>query len=112
MGLQYRVKICVKEVKGECAMGYKPGDCFTMERFYVSDAGKGICLHALSSMLTLLSPFFKGVPVKIVRSCVADIRNLYTYRGTAIFMIKGRRLGKYMMGFSKRSQIQLILDLI
>jgi uncharacterized repeat protein (TIGR04076 family) len=35
MGFPYRVKICAKEVKGECAMGYKPGDCFTVERSYI-----------------------------------------------------------------------------
>jgi uncharacterized repeat protein (TIGR04076 family) len=105
MSPRYRVKIYVKEVKGNCAINYKPVNFFTMERFYVSDAGKGICLHALSSMLTLLSPLLKGVSAKIVRSCVAHIRNLYTYRGTAIFMIKRRGLGKYVMGSSKRSQI-------
>jgi uncharacterized repeat protein (TIGR04076 family) len=32
----YRVRVCVKEVNGNCAMDYKPGDCFTVERFYVS----------------------------------------------------------------------------
>jgi len=62
----YRVRVCVKEVKGGCAMGYKLSDCFTVERFYVSDAGKGICIHALSSMLTLLSPFLKGVSARVL----------------------------------------------
>jgi uncharacterized repeat protein (TIGR04076 family) len=107
----YRVRVCFKEVNGNCAMNYKLGDCFTIERFYVSDAGKGICIHALSSMLTLLSPLLKGVSAKIMRSCVAYIRNPYTYRGTAIFRIERRGLGKYMMRSSKRSQLQLILDL-
>jgi uncharacterized repeat protein (TIGR04076 family) len=55
-----RVKVCVKEVKENCTMNYKPGDCFTVERSYISDAGKHVCLHALSSMLTLLSPLLKG----------------------------------------------------
>jgi len=47
-------------------MGYKLGDCFTVERFHVSDVGKGICIHALSSMLTLLSLLLKGVSAKIL----------------------------------------------
>jgi uncharacterized repeat protein (TIGR04076 family) len=47
-------------------MNYKPGDCFTVEKFYVSDAGKGICINALSSMLTLLSPLLKEVSAKIL----------------------------------------------
>ncbi|ADG90840.1 hypothetical protein Tagg_0566 [Thermosphaera aggregans DSM 11486] len=47
-------------------MDYKLGDCFTVEKFYVSDAEKGICIHALSSMLTLLSPLLKGVSAKVL----------------------------------------------
>jgi len=52
----YKVRVRVKEVKGDCAMGYKLGNCFTVKRFYVSDA----------SMLTLLSPFLKGVSAKVL----------------------------------------------
>jgi uncharacterized repeat protein (TIGR04076 family) len=59
-----RVKICVKKVKENCTMNYKPGNCFTVERSYISDARKDVCLHALSSMLTLLSPLLKGVSAK------------------------------------------------
>ena len=62
--MSYRVKVCVKEVKGKCAMKYKPGDCFTVERYYIKDIGRGVCIHALASMLTLLSPFLKGVSAK------------------------------------------------
>jgi uncharacterized repeat protein (TIGR04076 family) len=62
----YRVRVCVKEVKGDCAMGYKPGDCFTVERFYISDAGEGIRIHALISMLTLLPPLLKGVSTQVL----------------------------------------------
>jgi hypothetical protein len=38
----YRVRVRVKEVEGDCAMGYKLGNCFTVKRFHVSDARKGI----------------------------------------------------------------------
>jgi uncharacterized repeat protein (TIGR04076 family) len=58
----YKVTVQVKEVQGNCALGYKPGDTFTIEKFYVKDTGKGVCLHALASMLTLLAPLLKGVP--------------------------------------------------
>jgi hypothetical protein len=51
----YRVRVRVKEVKENCTMNYKPGDSFTVERFYVSDARKGICIHAPVQMLTLSS---------------------------------------------------------
>jgi uncharacterized repeat protein (TIGR04076 family) len=66
MSSAHRVKVCVKEVRGNCAMGYNLRDCFVIERFYISEVGKGICIHALSSMLTLLSPFLKGVSAKVL----------------------------------------------
>jgi uncharacterized repeat protein (TIGR04076 family) len=47
-------------------MDYELGDCFTVEKFYVPDAGKGICIHLLSSMLTLLSPLLKGVSARVL----------------------------------------------
>jgi len=56
MSPSYRVRVRVKGVKGDRAMGYKLGNCFTVKRFYVSDA----------SMLTLLSPFLKGVSAKVL----------------------------------------------
>jgi len=56
MSPPYRVRVCVKEVKESCAMGYKLGDCFTVERFYIPEVGKGVCIRALSSMPTPLSP--------------------------------------------------------
>jgi len=58
--LNYRVNVYVKEVRGRCAMGYRPGVYFTMERYYITDVNEGLCLHALCSMLTLLIPFIKG----------------------------------------------------
>ncbi|MCC6051354.1 MAG: hypothetical protein LM580_11645, partial [Thermofilum sp.] len=49
----YRVVVRVKEVRGRCAMGYQPEDTIVVERFYIKEAGKGVCLHALAAMLTL-----------------------------------------------------------
>jgi hypothetical protein len=43
-------------------MSRKPGDAPTIERFYVKEAGKGVCLHALAAMLAPLVPLLKGVP--------------------------------------------------
>jgi uncharacterized repeat protein (TIGR04076 family) len=57
----YRVKIRVKEVRGNCALGYRPEDNFTIENFYIKNTSKPVCLHALASMLTLLAPL-KGIP--------------------------------------------------
>jgi len=61
--MSYRVRVYVREVRGRCAMGYKPGDyfIFIVEGFYIKEVGEGVCLHALVSMLTLLPPFLKGV---------------------------------------------------
>jgi len=33
--LSYGVKICVKEVKDKCAMGYRVDDCFMIEKYYI-----------------------------------------------------------------------------
>jgi len=44
--MNYRVRVCVKEVRGQCAMGYKPGDCFLVEKYYIRDAGRGVCVPA------------------------------------------------------------------
>jgi len=102
MSPSYRVRVCVKEVKGDCAMGYKPGDCFTVEGFYISDAGKGICIHALSSMLTLLSPLLKGVSAKVLGigeqddigyvQC-PDPGKPYTCGGTVVFELRREEIG-------------------
>jgi len=44
--VEFRVRVCVREVRGRYAMGYGPGDRFTVESFYISDIGRGVCLHA------------------------------------------------------------------
>jgi len=44
--MNYRVRVCVKEVRGQCAMGYKPGDCFLVEKYYIRDVGRGVCVPA------------------------------------------------------------------
>lgn len=57
------LRVMVEEVRGRCAAGYKPGDEFLLRDFYVERMQDvRICLHALSSMLTLISPLLKGVP--------------------------------------------------
>ena len=101
--LSYRVKVYVKEVRGRCAMGYRLGDCFTIERYYITDVGKGLCLHAFCSMLTLLIPFLKGASAKVLGigrednvgyvQC-PDPGEPYTCGGTVIFELKRERIGE------------------
>ena len=63
--MKYRVKIVVKDVEGKCAAGYKPGDEFVIEDFYIKPNQRvKICMHALSAMATLLIPFIKGISAK------------------------------------------------
>jgi len=97
VSLSYRIRVCVKEVKGKCAMGYRPGNCFIIERFYIKDTGKGVCLHALALMLTLLSPFLKGISANVLGiGAEDDIGYIqcpdpgepYTYGGTVVFELK------------------------
>jgi hypothetical protein len=44
--MSYKVTVQVKEVRGRCALGYKPSDTFTIEKFYVKEAGRSDYLHA------------------------------------------------------------------
>jgi len=93
----------VKEVRGFCALGYRPGDGFVVERFYIKEIrGKPICLHALSAMLTLLSPFTKGVSAKelgigseddIGYVQCPDPGKPYTCGGTVVFELRRRLAG-------------------
>jgi len=99
----YRVTVQVKEVRGNCALGYKPGDTFTIEKFYVKDTGKGVCLHVLASMLTLLAPLLKGVPATALGigrdndtgyvQC-PDPGKPYTCGGTVVFELKREKIEK------------------
>ena len=99
----HRVVVRVKEVRGSCALGYEPGDAFVVERFYIKDAGKGVCLHALAAMLTLLAPFLKGVPATALGigkeedagyvQC-PDPGEPYTCGGTVVFELRRERVGK------------------
>jgi len=98
MSQGYRVEVVVKEVRGSCALGYRPGDGFTIEKYYITGSrGKPICLHALSSMLTLLSPFLKGVSARELGigsednvgyvQC-PDPGRPYTCGGTVVFEVR------------------------
>jgi len=100
--MHYRVRITVKEVKGYCAAGYKPGDTFEIEHFYIKPSQDvKICLHALNSMLTLLMPFIKGTPAKTLGigeeddigyiQC-PDPGKPYTKGGTVIFELRRERI--------------------
>ena len=93
----YRVVVRVKEVRGRCAIGYQPGDTIVVERFYIREAGKGVCLHALAAMLTLPAPLLKGVSATALgigkeedtgyAQC-PDPGEPYTCGGTVIFELR------------------------
>ena len=78
-------------------MGYEPGDCFTAEKYYITDVGRGVCLHALTSTITLLTPLLKGVPAKALgigkeddvgyAQC-PDPGEPYTCGGTVVFELR------------------------
>jgi len=97
------VKVTVKENKGLRALGYRPGDGFVVERFYLREVrGKPVCLHALSAMLTLLSSFLKGVSAKELRIGLEDDIGYvwcpdpgkpYTCGGTVVFEVRRRLAG-------------------
>jgi len=73
-----------------------------MERFYIKELrGKPVCLHTLSAMLTLLSPFLKGVSAKglgigpgddVGCARCPDPGRPYTCGGTVVFELRRRRV--------------------
>jgi len=40
------IRIEVLEVRGKCALNYKPGDGLVIEEFYIASNHKPICIHA------------------------------------------------------------------
>ena len=95
----YEVIVEVAEVRGYCAAGYKPGDKFIIKGFYIDpkECNSKICIHALTAMISLLSPFTHGVSAKLLGigdnddegylQC-PDPGKPYTCGGTVIFKIK------------------------
>ena len=69
MATGYRVTVTAKEVKGRCPL-YKVGTKIVFDRpvdglIYINTKeSDNICIHALSSMLTLIIPFINGVDAK------------------------------------------------
>ena len=84
-------------------MGYKQGDCFIAEKYYIVDPNRGLCLHALCSMLTSLTPFLKGISARVLGigkeddvgyvQC-PDPGEPYTCGGTVIFELRRERISK------------------
>ena len=99
----YEVEIEVVEVRGSCAAGYKPGDKFRIRGFYIDprECETRICIHALTAMMSLLSPFIHGVSAKLLGIGGRDEEGYiqcpdpgkpYTCGATVVFRI--RRLKK------------------
>jgi uncharacterized repeat protein (TIGR04076 family) len=58
--MEYRVIARVEKVKGHCPV-YIVGDRMVFEDFYLcSSSSANVCMHALASMSSLLSPFLHG----------------------------------------------------
>lgn len=98
----YRVRVVVKEVRGSCALGYKPGDEFIIENYYIpKDQKANICIHALIGMSSLLIPFLKGIPAKelgigesedIGYVQCPDPGSPHTKGGTVVFELKREKI--------------------
>jgi len=100
--MHYRLHVIVKEVHGYCAAGYKSGDEFVIERFYIPPHQNiKICLHALNAMLTLLTPFLKGISAKnlgigsgndVGHIQCPDPGKPYTDGGTVVFELRREKI--------------------
>ena len=59
----YRVILEVKEVKGECAAGYKVGDKLVIEEpSIISNESSNVCLYALGALLPYLTALYRDTP--------------------------------------------------
>ena len=91
-----RLVIEVVKVKGKCAVGYKPGDYFVFNSFYIEPTKAKICLHALSAMQNILYAIAHGISPKALG--VGDENTAYvqcpdpgkpfTDGGTVLFRIR------------------------
>ena len=101
-GTLYEVTVEVIEVRGNCAADYKIGDKFTIKGFYIEPKGNTakLCIHALTSMTSLLSPFLHGASAKLLGIGEKDDNGYlqcpdpgkpYTCGGTVIFRLKRER---------------------
>lgn len=61
-----RVVVEVLEVRGTCALNYEPGDRFVFRDFYLEESSKPLCLHALASMITVLTLMLKNYSGKML----------------------------------------------
>lgn len=93
----YCLTITVKSIQGECPL-CKVGDKIVLEKFYIKTTeSDNICIHALSSMLSLLYAFVHGTSAielgigtdehKGYLRC-PDPGPPYTKGGTVLFEIK------------------------
>ncbi len=99
---RYRVTVRVVEVRGYCAAGYKPGDEFVCEWFYVKPNQElRLCLHALNSMMTVLTALLKGYSARdlgigeeddIGYVQCPDPGKPYTRGGTIVFELRRETL--------------------
>ena len=95
----YEVLVEIVAVRGKCAAGYRSGDKFMINGFYIDPmkCKAKICIHALTAMISLLSPFLHGVSAKFLGigdkedegylQC-PDPGKPYTCGGTVVFKVK------------------------
>lgn len=79
--MKFRVIAKAERVNGHCPI-YKVGDKVVFEDFYLCSRGSAnICLHALASMTSLLSPFLhdsSAVQIVTERKKIQVTRNALT----------------------------------
>ena len=85
----------------------KPGDKFRIKGFYIDPRGNSarICIHALTAMMSLLSPFMHGVSARLLGIGDRDDEGYlqcpdpgkpYTNGGTVVFRVK--RIARMQQG--------------
>jgi uncharacterized repeat protein (TIGR04076 family) len=90
----YRLVLEVKEVRGDCAAGYKLGDKIVIEGgSIVSERSSNVCLYALGALLPYLTVAYRKTPeddwINLVRElqCPDPIN-------TVVFKVLREKLGE------------------
>jgi uncharacterized repeat protein (TIGR04076 family) len=97
---KYRVVAAVKEIRGHCPV-YKVGDKIVFDGFFIdSEKSSNICIHAFSSMLSLLSAFIHGSSAESLGIGLGDVGYVqcpdpdasFTGGGTVVFELRRRKV--------------------
>ncbi len=90
----YRVILEVKEVRGFCAAGYKPGDRLVIqEPSVLSEKSANVCLYAIGAFLPYLTALYRETPQEDWVNLVQELQ-CPDVHNTVVFRVVREKLGR------------------